>query len=45
MTDMTKRERVAAAVSGEPVDRAPASLWGHNFLREWSNDELVGDRI
>ena len=45
MTDMTKRERVAAAVSGEPVDRAPASLWGHNFLREWSNDELVGETV
>ena len=44
-TDMTKRERVAAAVSGEPVDRAPASLWGHNFLREWSNDELVGETV
>jgi len=42
MTEMTKRERVRAAVSGEPVDRAPASLWGHDFLREWSNDELVG---
>ena len=45
MTEMTKRERVAAAVSGEPVDRAPASLWGHNFLREWSNDELVGETV
>ena len=42
MTEMTKRERVRAAISGEPVDRAPASLWGHDFLREWSNDELVG---
>ena len=42
MTEMTKRERVRAAIAGEPVDRAPASLWGHDFLREWSNDELVG---
>ena len=42
MTDMTKRERVRAAIAGEPVDRAPTSLWGHDFLREWSNDELVG---
>ena len=42
MPEMTKRERVRAAISGEPVDRAPASLWGHDFLREWSNDELVG---
>lgn len=45
MSTMTKKERVAAAVNGEAVDRAPASLWGHNFLREWSNDELVGETI
>ena len=45
MSTMTKKERVAAAVKGEAVDRAPASLWGHNFLREWSNDELVGETI
>ena len=45
MSTMTKKERVAAAASGEPVDRAPASLWGHNFLREWSNEELVGETI
>lgn len=42
MAEMTKRERVRAAIAGETVDRAPASLWGHDFLREWSNDELVG---
>lgn len=45
MSTMTKKERVAAAASGEPVDRAPASLWGHNFLREWSNEELVGETL
>ena len=39
---MTKRERVRAAIAGESVDQAPASLWGHDFLREWSLDELVG---
>ncbi len=39
---MTKRERVRAAIAGEPVDQAPASLWGHDFLREWSLDDLVG---
>ncbi len=42
MTEMTKRERVRASIAGEAVDRAPASLWGHDFLREWSNEELVG---
>ena len=45
MSTMTKKERVAATVNGETVDRAPASLWGHNFLREWSNAELVGETI
>lgn len=45
MSMMSKRERVAAAIAGEPVDRAPASLWGHNFLREWNNDELVGEAV
>ncbi len=42
MTTMSKRERVQAAIAGEPVDHPPASLWGHDFLREWSNEELVG---
>jgi uroporphyrinogen decarboxylase len=31
---MTKRERVAAALAGGEVDRAPVSLWGHDYLRE-----------
>jgi uroporphyrinogen decarboxylase len=38
---MTKRERVRATLAGEPADRAPASLWGHDFLREWSPEDLV----
>ena len=33
---MNKRERVKAALAGDPVDRVPASFWGHDFLREWS---------
>ena len=41
MTQMTKRERVRAALASEPVDHVPASLWGHDFLREWSPGELV----
>ena len=45
MPEMTKRERVRAAVAGEAVDRPPASLWGHDFLREWSNEELVGATV
>ena len=41
MTAMTKRERVRAALAGESVDHVPASLWGHDFLREWSAEDLV----
>ena len=29
MSSMTKHERVAAALAGEPVDRVPASIWFH----------------
>jgi len=41
MAAMTKRERVRATLASEPADRAPASLWGHDFLREWSPEDLV----
>jgi uroporphyrinogen decarboxylase len=41
MTVMTKRERVRAALAGEPVDHVPASVWRHDFLREWSAEDLV----
>lgn len=38
---MNKKERVRAALAGRDVDRAPVSLWGHDFLREWTPRELV----
>ncbi|MGI8552828.1 MAG: uroporphyrinogen decarboxylase family protein [Dehalococcoidia bacterium] len=38
---MTKKERIRAALRGEAVDRVPVSLWGHDFLREWSPEDLV----
>lgn len=38
---MTKRERVFAALRGEPVDRVPVSAWGHDFQREWSAQGLA----
>ena len=41
MTEMTKKQRVRAALAGEPVDRVPLSLWGHDFSREWSPEGLV----
>ncbi len=33
---MNKKERVDAALRGNPVDRVPASMWGHDFEREWN---------
>jgi uroporphyrinogen decarboxylase len=38
---MNKRERVMAALAGQPVDRVPASFWGHDFVREWSAQGLA----
>ena len=38
---MTPRERVWAALRGEPVDRPPVSFWGHLYDRESSATELV----
>ncbi len=38
---MTKRERVAAALAGDDVDRVPVSFWSHDYLREWSPSDLA----
>ena len=38
---MTSRERVWAALRGEPVDRPPVSFWGHVYDRESSAEALV----
>lgn len=38
---MNKKERVDAALRGEPVDRVPASMWGHDFEREWNPQTLA----
>jgi uroporphyrinogen decarboxylase len=38
---MNKKERVDAALRGDPVDRVPASMWGHDFVREWSVQTLA----
>ncbi|MBI2206479.1 MAG: hypothetical protein HYU41_21815 [Candidatus Rokubacteria bacterium] len=37
---MTKRERVAAALSGQEVDRVPLAFWLHNFATENSPQTL-----
>ena len=41
MAEMTKLERVAAALRGDAVDRVPASFWGHNYAKEWSAPDLA----
>lgn len=41
MIEMTKRERVMAAIKGEEVDKVPASFWGHNHLAEHSAKTLA----
>lgn len=38
---MNKRERVMAAIRGEPVDRVPVSFWLHNFASEHSAQALT----
>jgi uroporphyrinogen decarboxylase len=38
---MDKRERVDAALRGQPVDVVPISCWGHDYLREWSAEGLA----
>src|SRR5437667_344302 len=38
---MTPRQRVWAALRGEPVDRPPISFWGHFYHRESSAEALV----
>ncbi len=38
---MNKKERVDAALRGDPVDRVPASMWGHDFEREWDPQTLA----
>jgi uroporphyrinogen decarboxylase len=45
MAAMTKKQRVRAAIAGEPVDHPPISLWGHDFLREWTPDDLVANTL
>ena len=40
-TLMNKKERVDAALRGDAVDRVPASMWGHDFTREWNVQTFV----
>ncbi len=38
---MNKKERVDAALRGSQVDRVPASMWGHDYEREWGVQSLM----
>jgi uroporphyrinogen decarboxylase len=38
---MTRRERVLAALRGDPVDRVPIAFWLHNFATENSAEGLA----
>lgn len=41
MTQQTKRERVDAALRGEPIDRVPVSAWLHFIPEERTSDGAV----
>ena len=45
MPELTKRQRVRAALAGAPLDRPPVALWGHDPLREWSMPDLVASTL
>jgi uroporphyrinogen decarboxylase len=40
-----KKDRIKKVLAGEPPDRIPVSIWGHDFLREWSAEELAAQTI
>jgi uroporphyrinogen decarboxylase len=41
MTQLTKRERVEAALRGEPIDRPPVAAWRHFIPEERSAESLA----
>ncbi|MCC7372657.1 MAG: hypothetical protein IT306_29865 [Chloroflexi bacterium] len=45
MSNMTKRERVLAALAGQEVDRPPYAFWAHNFARENSAEDLAAETL
>ena len=38
---MNKKERVEAALRGDPVDRVPVSVWSHDYKGEWGIQSLM----
>ena len=45
MAEMTKRERVLAALAGQPVDRVPFGFWAHNFAMENSARDQTDETL
>ncbi|MDP6605789.1 MAG: uroporphyrinogen-III decarboxylase, partial [Dehalococcoidia bacterium] len=45
MAEMTKKQRVRAALAGQPVDRVPVSMWGHDYLREGTPEDIVATTL
>src|ERR671932_1531097 len=45
MSEMTRRERVLAALRGEAVDHVPITFWGHNYATENSAAELARESL
>ena len=42
---VNSKQRVRAVLDKAPVDRLPTSVWGHDFLREWSAEDLVAQTV
>ncbi len=42
---MNRRQRVEAAVGGQPVDRVPVGAWDHFFTRECTAEDLADTMI
>jgi uroporphyrinogen decarboxylase len=45
MAEMSKQERVTAALTGQAVDRVPVSAWWHDYANEWSAEELAATTL
>jgi uroporphyrinogen decarboxylase len=45
MNMMGHKQRLRAALAGQPVDRVPYALWWHDFGREWSAQGLADATI
>ena len=42
---MNHKDRIDAVLTGRPIDRPPVSVWGHDFLCEWSAADLAAQTV